>query len=85
MLSMNPDSIPILHLDLSFIEGTVANNSSDFTSDFNITQQEIVETIVFWCQHPNIRQVEFNWKLTPHVLSELNRVNPNLDPTRITI
>jgi|TARA_B110000977_G_C11060441_1_gene485735 hypothetical protein len=85
MLSMNPDSIPILHLDLSFIEGTVANNSDDFTSDFNITQQEIVETIVFWCQHPNIRQVEFNWKLTPHVLSELNRVNPNLDPTRITI
>jgi hypothetical protein len=85
LISMDPDSIPILHLDLSFIEGTVANNPSDFTSDFNITHKEILETIVFWTQHPNVRQVEFTWKLTPHVMSELKRVNPNLDPTRITI
>jgi len=85
LISMDPDGIPILHLDLSFIEGTVASNTDDFTSDFNITHQEILETIVFWTQHPNVRQVEFVWKLTPHVLSELKRVNPNLDPTRITI
>lgn len=85
LISMDPGGIPILHLDLSFIEGTIASNSDDFTSDFNITHQEILETIVFWTQHPNVRQVEFVWKLTPHVLSELNRVNPSLDPTRITI
>jgi len=85
LISMDPDGIPILHLDLSFIEGTVASNTDDFTSDFNITHQEILETIVFWTQHPNVRQVEFVWKLTPHVLNELKRVNPNLDPTRITI
>lgn len=85
LISMDPDGIPILHLDLSFIEGTVASNPDDFTSDFNITHQEILETIVFWTQHPNVRQVEFVWKLTPHVLSELKRVNPDLDPTRITI
>ena len=84
LISMDPDGIPILHLDLSFIEGTVASNPDDFTSDFNITHQEILETIIFWTQHPNVRQVEFVWKLTPHVLSELNRVNPSLDPSRIT-
>jgi NAD(P)-dependent dehydrogenase (short-subunit alcohol dehydrogenase family) len=84
-ISMDPNGIPVLHLDLSFIEGTVAINPTDFTSDFNITHKEILDTIVFWTQHPNVRQVEFTWKLTPHVLSELKRVNPNLDPTRITI
>lgn len=85
LISMDPNGIPVLHLDLSFIEGTVANNPDDFTSDFNITHQEILDTIVFWADHPNIRQVEFTWKLTPHVMSELKRVNPNLDPSRITI
>ncbi len=85
MISMDPKGIPVLHLDLSFIEGTIPGSPTDFVSDFNITQKEILETIVFWTQHPNIRQVEFVWKLTPHVMSELKRINPNLDPTRITI
>lgn len=84
-ISMDPNGIPVLHLDLSFIEGTVANNPGDFTSDFNITHQEILDTIIFWTQHPNVRQVEFTWKLTPHLMNELKRVNPALDPTRITI
>ena len=85
LISMDPNGIPVLHLDLSFIEGTQASNPTDFVSDFNITHQEILDTIVFWADHPNIRQVEFTWKLTPHVMSELKRVNPDLDPTRITI
>jgi len=85
LISMDPNGIPILHLDLSFIEGAVASNPTDLVSDFTISHQEILDTIVFWTQHPNVRQVEFTWKLTPHVMSELKRVNPNLDPTRITI
>jgi len=86
-ISLDPTGIPLLHLDLSFIEGTTVDENipTAFVSDFNITHKEILETIVFWTQHPNIRQVEFTWKLTSHVMNELKRVNPNLDPTRITI
>jgi nucleoside-diphosphate-sugar epimerase len=86
LISMDPNGIPILHLDLSFIEGTnPGDDPAAFVSDFNISHKEILETIVFWTQHPNVRQVEFTWKLTPHVMRELKRINPNLDPTRIII
>lgn len=75
--SINPNGIPILHLDLSFIEGTVNdyNEHTAFTSDYNTPLDDIVETIIFWAQKPSIRQVEFRWKLTPHVYNELKRIN----------
>lgn len=84
--SINPKGIPILHLDLSFIEGTVIDeeSSTTFTSDYNISKEDIVDTIIFWAQKPCIRQIEFRWKLTPHVFSELKRINPDLDPSRIS-
>jgi len=84
--SINPSGIPILHLDLSFLEGTVVpeNDPTAFTSDYNTPLADIVDTIIFWAQKPTIRQVEFRWKLTPHVRAELERINPNLDPSRIT-
>jgi hypothetical protein len=84
--SINPKGIPILHLDLSFIEGTEVNkdDSTAFTSDYTTPMNDIVETIIFWAQKPSIRQIEFRWKLTPFVKSELERINPNLDPSRIT-
>jgi len=82
---INPNGIPILHLDLSFIEGTVVpeNHPTAFVSDYNTSKDDIVDTIIFWAQKPSIRQIEFRWKLTPYVLSELKRINPNLDPSRI--
>jgi hypothetical protein len=85
--SLKPNGIPILHLDLSFIEGTqISNNDPNaFTSDYTTAKDDIVDTIIFWAQKPAIRQVEFRWKLTPHVYSELKRINPNLDPSRISI
>lgn len=84
--SLKPNGIPILHLDLSFIEGTVTspNDPTAFTSDYNTSKEDIVDTIIFWAQKPSIRQIEFRWKLTPQVYSELKRINPNLDPSRIT-
>jgi hypothetical protein len=84
--SINPNGISILHLDLSFIEGTTVldDDLTAFTSDFTTPKDDIVDTIIFWAQTPSIRQVEFRWKLTPHVLTELKRINPNLDPSRIT-
>lgn len=83
--SINPNGIPILHLDLSFIEGTVVpeNHPTAFVSDYNTAKDDIVDTIIFWAQKPSIRQVEFRWKLTSHVYSELIRINPTLDPSRI--
>lgn len=84
--SLNPNGIPVLHLDLSFIEGTEINTEDPtaFTSDYNTNKDDIVDTIIFWAQKPSIRQIEFRWKCTPFVLSELKRINPDLDPSRIT-
>lgn len=83
--SINPNGIPILHLDLSFIEGTDfdKNDPTAFNSDYNTPLEDIVDTIMFWAEKPSIRQIEFRWKLTEHVKSELERINPNLDPSRI--
>ena len=83
--SINPNGIPILHLDLSFIEGTEieGDDTTAFLSDYNTPLNDIVDTIMFWAQKPNIRQIEFRWKLTEHVRKELERINPNLDPSRV--
>ena len=83
--SINPNGIPVLHLDLSFLEGTEINSDDPtaFTSDYNTPLEDVVDTIIFWAQKPSIRQVEFRWKLTDHVRAELERINPNLDPSRI--
>lgn len=83
--SIKPDSIPILHLDLAFIEGTEIppHNFTAFSSDNWTQKKDIVDTIIFWAQTPSIRQVEFRWKLTPYLLSELTRVNPNLDLSNV--
>ncbi len=77
--SINPNGIPILHLDLGFIEGTQVNNNDPtaFVSDYNITKQDIVDTIIFWAQKPSIRQIEFRWKLTPFVYNQLKKANPD--------
>lgn len=85
LISLNPDGIPLLHLDLGFLEGTSVNNSDPtaFVSDYSTKLDDIVDTIIFWAQKPSIRQIEFRWKLTPQVLAELHRINPNLDPSRI--
>jgi hypothetical protein len=86
LISLNPIGIPLLHLDLGFIEGTTveANDPTAFVSDYTTSKDDIVDTIIFWAQKPSIRQIEFRWKLTPQVMSELKRINPNLDPSRIT-
>jgi hypothetical protein len=83
--SIKPDSIPILHLDLGFIEGTEVppHNLTAFGSDYHTSRDDIVDTIIFWTQKPSIRQVEFRWKLTPYLLSELRRINPNLDLSNV--
>lgn len=75
--SINPNGIPILHLDLSFLEGTTVDtdHASAFTSDYTTPLDDVVETIMFWAQKPSIRQVEFRWKLTNHVYTELKRIN----------
>lgn len=84
--SIDPTGIPVLHLDLGFLEGTKINSDDPtaFTSDYNTPLEDIVDTIIFWAQKPTIRQIEFRWKLTAHVRSELERINPGLDDSRIT-
>lgn len=83
--SINPNGIPILHLDLSFLEGTTINNDDPtaFTSDYNTPLEDVVDTIMFWAQKPSIRQIEFRWKLTEHVRNELERINPSVNFLRV--
>jgi hypothetical protein len=83
--SINPNGIPILHLDLSFLEGTEVNSDDPtaFTSDYNTPLEDIVDTIIFWAQKPSIRQIEFRWKLTEHVKKEFERINSKYDDSRI--
>jgi nucleoside-diphosphate-sugar epimerase len=85
LISLNPNGIPLLHLDLGFIEGTTVEEKDPtaFVSDYTTTKDDIVDTIIFWASKPSIRQIEFRWKLTPFVYEQLKRVNPNLDPSRI--
>jgi len=86
LISIDPNGIDLLHLDLSFIEGTVvdASDPAVFTSDYTTSYEDIVDTIIFWAGKPSIRQIEFRWKLTPFVYEQLKRANPNLDPSRVT-
>jgi hypothetical protein len=86
LVSLNPNGIPLLHLDLGFIEGTTVegDDPSAFVSDYTTPKDDIVDTIIFWAQKPSIRQIEFRWKLTPFVYDQLKRANPNLDPSRVT-
>jgi hypothetical protein len=85
LASIDPNCIPILHLDLSFIEGTEVdpNDPDVFTSDYTTSYEDIVDTIIFWAGKPSIRQIEFRWKLTPFVYEQLKRANPNLDPSKV--
>lgn len=82
--SINPNGIPVLHLDLGFLEGTTVheNDPTAFVSDYNTPLEDIVDTIMFWAQKPTITQVEFRWKLTDHVRKELERINPDVDFSR---
>lgn len=83
--SINPNGIPILHLDLSFIEGTKiqSDDPTAFLSDYNTPLEDIVDTIIFWAQKPTIRQIEFRWKLTDQVKSEFQRINTVYDDRNI--
>ena len=85
--NLTPNSAPALHLDLSFIEHTnvEANDPTSFTSDNHITFAQIISAIDYWLLNPVITNMEFKWKCTPFVRSEFERINPSLDPSRISI
>lgn len=85
LISIDPDGIDVLHLDLSFIEGMPdSDDPSHFVSDYNLKFEEIISAVDFWMTNPKIRQMEFRWKLTPFVYSQLKQAFTTLDPSRIT-
>lgn len=84
LISIDPNGIDILHLDLSFIEQPIPNDDpTAFSSDYVIKFDEILSAIDFWTTNPKIRQMEFVWKLTPFVFAQLKAAFPNLDPSRV--
>jgi len=85
LISIDPNGIDILHLDLSFIEQPIPNDDpTAFSSDYVIKFDEILNAVDFWMTNPKIRQMEFVWKLTPFVYNQLKTAFPNLDPSRVT-
>jgi len=85
LISIDPNGIDVLHLDLSFIEGMLdSEDPTHFVSDYNLKFEEIVSAVNFWLTNPKIRQMEFRWKLTPFVFDQLKRAFPTLDPSRVT-
>jgi hypothetical protein len=86
LISIQPNSLDLLHLDLSFIEGMIVDKSDPtaFTSDYTIKYSEIIAAVNFWLTNPKVRQMEFVWKLTPFVDAQFKSINPDLDPSRIT-
>jgi nucleoside-diphosphate-sugar epimerase len=84
LVSIDPNGIDVLHLDLSFIEQPIPNDDpTAFSSDYVIKFDEILNAIDFWTTNPKIRQIEFVWKLTPFVLNQLKAAFPDLDPSRV--
>ena len=84
LISIDPNGIDVLHLDLSFIEGMPDNKDpTHFVSDYNLKFEEIVSAVNFWMTNPKIRQMEFRWKLTPFVHEQLKQAFPNLDDSRV--
>lgn len=79
LISINndPTLAEVLHLDLSFIEGSTSDLSDpeDFVSDYVIKFDEIISAVDFWLTNPKIRQMEFRWKLTPFLNMCLRRLN----------
>jgi hypothetical protein len=85
LISIDPNGIDILHLDLSFIEQSTPNDDpTAFSSDYVIKFDEILNAVDFWMTNPKIRQMEFVWKLTPFVFNQLKAAFPTLDPSRVT-
>ena len=84
LVSIDPNGIDILHLDLSFIEQPIPNNNpTAFSSDYVIKFGEILSAVDFWTTNPKIRQMEFVWKLTPFVFNQLKAAFPTLDDSRV--
>ena len=84
LISIDPNGIDVLHLDLSFIEQPIPNDDpTAFSSDYVIKFDEILSAIDFWTTNPKIRQMEFVWKLTPFVFDQLKAAFPDLDPSRV--
>ena len=84
LISIDPNGIDILHLDLSFIEDPLPNNDpTAFTSDYVISFDEILSAVDFWMNNPKVRQIEFRWKLTPFVHEQLKKAFPNLDDSKV--
>jgi hypothetical protein len=79
LISISPKPYAnILHIDISFLEGPTKFDPSDpsnFCPDYTIEFDEVVAIINFWLKHPTIRQVEFNWKLTPFLATCLKNIN----------
>ena len=76
-ISNDPALAEVLHLDLSFIEGSTSDLSDpeDFVSDYVIKFDEIISAVDFWLTNPKIRQMEFRWKLTPFLNTCLQRLD----------
>lgn len=67
----------VLHIDITFLEGQKVfdpKDPSNFSSDHQIKFSEIIAAVEFWLTCPNVREIEFRWKLTPLLIGSLKRI-----------
>jgi hypothetical protein len=79
LVSITNSDMPLLHMDIAFIEGSTPNladpDPTNFVGDFVIEYQEILSAIDFWLSNTKIRQIEFRWKLSPILYYQLRRLD----------
>lgn len=77
-LNVNPNVITnILHLNISFLPDNAAS-SKKLVSDNFVEFEHLLKLIDHWIDNPIFTDVTLKWKLTPQVVSQLEKKIPNL-------
>lgn len=71
--NFQPNSKPVLHLDIGFLEKQDNNDPNVFLPDNFTTYKEILSIIDYWLVNPFFNNIEFNWKMTPKVAKEFQQ------------
>lgn len=81
-LSNDPMLADMLYLKLSFVENTYEEiiKPNRMKSEYTISYAEIINTIMFWLDNPNIKTIEFRAKLTDETIRNLKQVE---DPKKV--
>lgn len=73
--NMTPGTVPVLHLDISFLEKESFDDPKIVQPDNFITFDEVIKIIEFWLASPTFTNIELGWKLSNNLKKELLKVH----------